>query len=80
MTTNWCGEKRQIREALDAHSLAAAIVDSFAGDEIYHDNVICDYPQSGERIVGLKNLQYLRCHHPGKPQGFNVWRIVGDDE
>ena len=28
---------------------------------------ICDYPQSGERILGRNNLQALRSHHPGKP-------------
>ncbi len=38
---------------------------------------ICDYPQSGERIVGRSNLQALRSHHPGKPSGFNVRRMLG---
>jgi hypothetical protein len=44
---------------------------------IYTDDAICDYPQSGERILGRKNLQALRCHHPEKPSGFKVRRIVG---
>src|SRR5947208_15904855 len=34
-------------------------------------------PQSGERILGRSNLQALRSHHPGKPSGFNVRRILG---
>src|SRR5215813_1151206 len=38
---------------------------------------ICDYPQSGERILGRSNLQALRSHHPGKPSGFRVKRILG---
>jgi hypothetical protein len=34
-------------------------------------------PQSGERILGPTDLQALRTHHPGKPSGFNVRRILG---
>jgi hypothetical protein len=34
-------------------------------------------PQSGERIIGRVNLQALRSHHPGRPSGFDVRRIVG---
>ena len=41
------------------------------------DAGFCEYPQSGERIVGRVNLQALRSHHPGKPSGFNVRRILG---
>ena len=45
--------------------------------DIYADDAVCAYPQSGERIVGRVNLQALRSHHPGKPSGFNVRRILG---
>jgi len=38
---------------------------------------LCEYPQSGEGIRGRRNLQALRGHHPGKPSGFNVRRILG---
>jgi hypothetical protein len=70
-------EEEQIREALNAHWQVSAIGDVNAEHDIYDDNVICDYPQSGERIVGRNNLQALRGHHPGKPSGFNVKRILG---
>lgn len=40
-------------------------------------DAICDYPQSGERILGRSNLQALRSNHPGKSSGFQVRRIVG---
>ena len=69
----------QIRAALDAHWQASAAGDLNAEHAIYDDNSICDYPQSGERIVGRNNLQALRGHHPGKPSGFHVRRIVGQD-
>jgi hypothetical protein len=40
---------------------------------------VCEYPQSGEVIRGRSNLQALRSHHPGRPSGFSICRIVGKD-
>jgi hypothetical protein len=73
-------QEEQIREALNAHWNASAAGDVTAEHEIYADDAICDYPQSGERIFGRKNLQALRSHHPGKPSGFNVKRILGQGD
>jgi hypothetical protein len=70
----------QIREALDAHWRASASGDVNAEHDIYDDNSICDYPQSGERIFGRANLQALRGHHPGKPSGFNIRRMQGRED
>jgi hypothetical protein len=67
----------QIREALAAHWQASASGDIDKEHNIYLDGAICDYPQSGERILGRRNLQPLREHHPGKPSGFEVKRISG---
>ena len=68
------------QEALAEHWRASAAGDANAEHEIYADDVICEYPQSGERIHGRANLQALRSHHPGKPSGFNVRRILGSGE
>jgi hypothetical protein len=73
-------QEAQIREALTTHWSASASGDANAEHAIYHDDAVCDYPQSGERILGRKNLQALRTHHPGKPSGFIVRRIVGKDD
>jgi hypothetical protein len=70
-------EEEQIREALNAHWRASAVGDANAEHAIYDDNAVCDYPQSGERVLGRANLQALRSHHPDKPSGFNVKRILG---
>lgn len=70
-------EDEQIREALSLHWQASAAGDLAKEHAIYADRVICDYPQSGERIVGRNNLQALRSHHPGKPSGFEVSRMIG---
>jgi len=67
----------QILTALNAHWQASAAGDINTEHDIYDDDVICDYPQSGERIFGRINLQALRGHHPGKPSGFRVRRILG---
>src|SRR4051794_12184936 len=69
--------EEQIREALNTHWHASATGDANTEHDIYDDDVICDYPQSGERILGRHNLQALRSNHPGKPSGFNVKQIVG---
>lgn len=69
--------EEQIREALNLHWRASAAGDANAEHDIYADDAICDYPQSGERILGRANLQALRSHHPGKPSGFTVKRILG---
>ena len=70
-------QEREIRAALDAHWRASAAGDADAEHAIYAEDAICDYPQSGERILGRSNLQALRSHHPGKPSGFAVKRILG---
>ncbi len=70
-------QEDQIRDVLNAHWHASAIGDEVAEHDIYADDAVCEYPQSGERIVGRVNLQALRSHHPGKPSGFNIRRILG---
>ena len=70
-------QEDQIREALNAHWQASAVEDFATEHSIYAEDSICDYPQSGERILGPKNLQALRSHHPGKPSGFKIRRMTG---
>lgn len=71
-------EAHNIRIALDRHWAASAAGDQVTEHEIYHDDAVCEYPQSGEIIHGRSNLQALRSHHPGKPSGFVVRRIQGE--
>jgi hypothetical protein len=70
-------QDEQTRELLYTHWQASATGDLDAEHDIYADNAVCDYPQSGERIHGRANLQALRGHHPARPSGFNVHRILG---
>src|SRR5262249_37876187 len=68
---------QEIRAALEQHWAASAAGDQQAEHEIYHENAIVDYPQSHERIRGRQNVQALRSHHPARPSGFMVQRILG---
>jgi ketosteroid isomerase-like protein len=65
------------RMQLERHWAASAAGDPKAEHAIYAEDVLCEYPQSGERIHGRSNLQALRGHHPGKPSGFAIRRMVG---
>jgi ketosteroid isomerase-like protein len=73
-------ENRETRAALERHWAASAAGDQDGEHEIYHDDAIVEYPQSGERISGRENVQALRSHHPAKPSGFVVRRIVGEGD
>src|SRR5947208_13030974 len=73
-------DEHNIRVAIDRHWAASAAGDQVGEHEIYQDNVVCEYPQSGEIIRGRRNLQALRSHHPDKPSEFTVRRIVGEGD
>jgi SnoaL-like domain len=45
--------------------------------EIYHDDVVVEFPQSGERILGKKNIYELRAHYPAK-LSFKILRTRGE--
>jgi hypothetical protein len=70
-------EEQRIRAALNRHWSASASEDLETEHDIYQEDVICDYPQSGEQIHGRRNLQALRTNHPAKPSGFTVLRMQG---
>ena len=70
-------EDQNIREAIDRHWAASVDGDQETEHALYHDDAVCDYPQSSERICGRRNIQELRSHHPAKPSGFDVRRLLG---
>jgi ketosteroid isomerase-like protein len=67
---------RETRAALDRHWAASAAGDQDTEHEIYDDDVVVDYVQSGERIRGRRNLQALRSNHPARLD-FTIRRILG---
>ncbi len=49
-------ETPNIRAAIDRHWAASAAGDQVTEHDIYHDDAVCSYPQSGEVIHGRHNL------------------------
>jgi hypothetical protein len=69
-------EDGKIREALDRHWAASDANDFETEHEIYQDDAVLEYPQSGERIRGRRNIQASRFAQPNKKR-FTVQRILG---
>ncbi|HTJ64615.1 MAG TPA: nuclear transport factor 2 family protein [Alphaproteobacteria bacterium] len=65
-----------IRAALERHWAASDATDFETEHEIYREDAVLDYPQSGERIRGRKNIQQNRFVQPNKKR-FTVRRIIG---
>jgi ketosteroid isomerase-like protein len=67
---------RENRAKLGRHWDTAADRDQKAAHEIYHEDCVVEWPQSGERIRGKANLQALRTAYPAQLE-FSVRRILG---
>jgi len=65
-----------IRAALDRHWVASDANDFEAEHLIYREVALLEYPQSGERISGRRNIQSSRAAQPNERR-FTVRRIIG---
>jgi len=68
-----------IRAALERHWAASDASDFETEHEIYRDDAILDYPQSGERIRGRRQIQLSRTAQQNKKR-FSIKRILGKDD
>jgi len=69
---------QEIRAALDRHWAASDASDFEAEHDIYREDAVLEYPQSGERIRGRRNIQITRAKQASKKR-FAVRRISGSD-
>src|SRR5690348_1429389 len=69
-------EDHDIRAALDRHWAASDANDFEAEHQIYREDAVLEYPQSGERIRGRRNIQASRFAQPSRKR-FTVRRILG---
>jgi hypothetical protein len=69
-------DEQDIRTALDRHWAASDANDFEVEHDIYRDDAVLEYPQSGERIRGRRNIQASRTVQPNAKR-FSVRRIVG---
>lgn len=70
---------QEIRALLDRHWLASDTGDFDTEHSIYSDEAVLEYPQSGERIHGRKNIQKARTLQPNQKR-FVVRRILGAND
>lgn len=68
-----------LRASLQRHWNASDAGDFEVEHDIYHDDAVLDYPQSGERIRGRRNIQESRFVQPNKKR-FAVRRMVGSGD
>lgn len=64
------------REVLQRHWEASDANDFDAEHDIYREDAVLFYPQSGERISGRRNIQESRFVQPNKKR-FTVRRMIG---
>jgi ketosteroid isomerase-like protein len=69
----------EIRAELERHWAACDAGDQEAVHEIYHEDCVIEWPQSGERIRGRESIKALRESHPSQ-LGFETRRILGGGE
>ena len=65
-----------VRAALLRHWVASDANDFMAEHEIYADHTVLEYPQSGERIRGVHDIQASRMAQPSRKR-FTVRRVLG---
>jgi hypothetical protein len=69
-------DDKGIRTILERHWAASDAGDFETEHDIYLDDAVLEYPQSGERIRGRRNIQITRAKQPSKKR-FSVRRIIG---
>lgn len=69
-------QDRAIRAALDHHWAASDANDFEAEHQLYREDAVLEYPQSGERIRGRPGIQASRTAQPNRKR-FTVRRITG---
>ena len=69
-------DDRAVRTALERHWEASDASDFEREHDIYREDAVLDYPQSGERIRGRRNIQQSRTVQPNKKR-FAIQRMIG---
>ena len=72
-------DDQTVRAALERHWAASDASDFEIEHDIYREDAVLDYPQSGERIRGRRNIRESRYVQPSKKR-FTVRRIIGSGD
>jgi SnoaL-like protein len=65
--------------AMLLRNLGGAAKDPVGSHDMYHDDAILEFPQSGERFEGVANIREWRSRYPGSVS-FDVGRIRGAED
>jgi hypothetical protein len=81
VTPDWESEMddQTVRKALQRHWDASDANDFETEHEIYREDAVLHYPQSGERIIGRRKIQESRFVQPNKKR-FTVRRMIGSGD
>lgn len=71
--------ENEIREALNRHWAASDANEFDVEHEIYREDAVLEYPQSGELIRGRHNIEASRAAQPNLKR-FSVRRMLGADD
>src|SRR5271165_5518758 len=69
-------DENEIRDALNRHWAASDANEFEVEHDIYREDAVLEYPQSGERIRGRRKIQSSRTAQPNRKR-FTVRRIIG---
>ena len=72
-------DDRAVRLLLERHWTASDAGDFDAEHDIYREDAVLDYPQSGERIRGRRNIRESRFVQPNRKR-FAVRRMIGSGD
>ena len=72
-------DDKTVRAALQRHWEASDASDFEAEHDIYREDAVLDYPQSGERIRGRRKIQQSRTVQPNRKR-FTVRRMIGSGD
>jgi len=72
-------DDQSLRLALERHWQESDAGDFEAEHDIYREDAVLDYPQSGERIIGRHKIQESRFVQPNKKR-FTVRRMTGSGD
>src|SRR3984893_1225399 len=72
-------DDQTVRAALQRHWAASDASDFEVEHDIYREDAVLDYPQSGERIRGRRSIQESRFVQPNKKR-FAVRRMIGNGD
>jgi hypothetical protein len=70
-------DNQETRAALDKCWEATVALDLDRIHDIYHEDVVVEFPQSDERITGKHNIYELRAYYPAKLR-FKILRTRGE--